>query len=585
MRSGCLLRAGINDNGMRTAIDSERKVTGPFGWLVIGLFLSILFFTGCGDQGTGGKGTGQPSGDSGGNGTNGSSVLLSYLSNPAADSLAIFGFIDRANALKDSASIMSVKTAEKAVRYADSVGYDSALVCARIALGNMYASFSNLELAMKEYLEALSVAESKDYQKLIARIYNEIGNLYIDREEYQKALQYYQKALLINRKMNNEEWIGANYNNIGIVYRSTGGYEEAHRYFLMSMAICKKLNRLKCLANNYANIGMLAEKLDQPDSALHYYRLRMEIYRRLNYRFGIASTNHLIGRCMMKQGLADSAVRYLTLAFNQALKQGDLETQRDASRELASVYMDLKNYPEACRFQKILYLVNDSMSKISRSRTIIELELRYESERQNKMMMLESQQRTIRNTFAAVVLSLIIIIILLLYSRQRIKLRNAEIVKQNLELEKRTLARELEFKNRELATNILQQARRNEQVSTVVSNLRSKKTSADEPSIYVIDETLKVLDGTLEKHIWKDFEMRFSAVHSSFYDNLMHQFPDLTTNERRLCALLRLDMSTKEIAGITRQSVKAINVARTRLRKKLRIDNTETSLSNFLAQF
>jgi DNA-binding CsgD family transcriptional regulator len=71
-------------------------------------------------------------------------------------------------------------------------------------------------------------------------------------------------------------------------------------------------------------------------------------------------------------------------------------------------------------------------------------------------------------------------------------------------------------------------------------------------------------------------------VHIEFYEKLQSKFPDLTTNERKLCAFLRLNMTTKEISAITNQSLNSIEMARHRLRKKLNIDNSQVNLTTFL---
>ena len=64
----------------------------------------------------------------------------------------------------------------------------------------------------------------------------------------------------------------------------------------------------------------------------------------------------------------------------------------------------------------------------------------------------------------------------------------------------------------------------------------------------------------------------------------MEKFPKLSPNEKKLCAFLRLNMSTKDIAALTRKSTSSIDVARTRLRKKLEISGTDTNLISFLAK-
>ena len=83
---------------------------------------------------------------------------------------------------------------------------------------------------------------------------------------------------------------------------------------------------------------------------------------------------------------------------------------------------------------------------------------------------------------------------------------------------------------------------------------------------------------------WDEFELRFRQVHSGFYDRLLKNYPDLTSNELKLCALLRLNLTTKEICELTGQRPASLEVARSRMRKKLGISNPQTNLITFLTQ-
>lgn len=75
------------------------------------------------------------------------------------------------------------------------------------------------------------------------------------------------------------------------------------------------------------------------------------------------------------------------------------------------------------------------------------------------------------------------------------------------------------------------------------------------------------------------------VFNSEPYKKLIKEFPDLTVNERRLCALLSINMSTKEISDITRQSAHSINMARSRLRKKFGQTNRQASIQEFLQKY
>jgi DNA-binding CsgD family transcriptional regulator len=96
-----------------------------------------------------------------------------------------------------------------------------------------------------------------------------------------------------------------------------------------------------------------------------------------------------------------------------------------------------------------------------------------------------------------------------------------------------------------------------------------------------VREIISELKQNLDETSWREFEYRFARVHESFYDTLDAQFPDLTPAERKVCAMLKLNMSSKEIAAITMVRPESVDTARSRIRKKLDIDKDE-NLTEFL---
>jgi PAS domain S-box len=83
--------------------------------------------------------------------------------------------------------------------------------------------------------------------------------------------------------------------------------------------------------------------------------------------------------------------------------------------------------------------------------------------------------------------------------------------------------------------------------------------------------------------IWSDFENRFEHAFDSFFKVLLEKFPALTPNERKLCALLRSGLSSKDIAMLTFQNPQSVDVARYRLRKKLNLASDENLIDFLLA--
>ena len=99
-----------------------------------------------------------------------------------------------------------------------------------------------------------------------------------------------------------------------------------------------------------------------------------------------------------------------------------------------------------------------------------------------------------------------------------------------------------------------------------------------------ISRIIKKLEQQNSDKCWEEFETRFQEIHRRFYQKLHDNISGLTPNDVKLCALLKMGMNTKEICSVTFQSVRAVEAARLRLRKKLNLANTE-NLSVFLQKY
>jgi FixJ family two-component response regulator len=75
---------------------------------------------------------------------------------------------------------------------------------------------------------------------------------------------------------------------------------------------------------------------------------------------------------------------------------------------------------------------------------------------------------------------------------------------------------------------------------------------------------------------WEEFYITFDKLYSSFFTKMVERYPNLTKNELKLCALLKLNLSTKEISTITQQSIRAVEMSRFRLRTKMGLDKNDT---------
>ena len=90
------------------------------------------------------------------------------------------------------------------------------------------------------------------------------------------------------------------------------------------------------------------------------------------------------------------------------------------------------------------------------------------------------------------------------------------------------------------------------------------------------------LDKSVDKNEWQGFLLAFEQVHQDFFSALKSECDSLTPNDLRLCALLRMNMSSKEIATMLGISADSVRVARHRVRKKLDIPHEEKLIDHLI---
>ena len=92
---------------------------------------------------------------------------------------------------------------------------------------------------------------------------------------------------------------------------------------------------------------------------------------------------------------------------------------------------------------------------------------------------------------------------------------------------------------------------------------------------------IKISEDIENREFWELFQQNFDLIHANFFRHLRERYPELTPTDLRFCALLRLNLTTKDIAQINNLTVRGVEAARYRIRKKLNISE-EDSLVDFL---
>jgi tetratricopeptide (TPR) repeat protein len=473
---------------------------------------------------------------------------------------------------------LGLEMALKAKDLAQNLNNDIALGQALILIGTIRLFQSNYSESLKNNFSALQLFEKARDNQGILQAKNGIGNVCYYQGDYDKAYFYYSSALNIAREIKDTVQIASMLNNVGLVLMGKGQLDKSTECFREAIGINSKLGLTLRLASNYMNLASVNKKRKHYDEFVGYYEKAVDIYIAAGAKYQLYIC--YIQFSLYYEQLNDRAnqLKYALISFNEGTKNNVMDAVKRSSDILHRYYLKAGNIDSAYKYAIIANRTGDSINKGLSVANLKLLEMEYEYDKTQKEEKLKQQRKNFINIILIILAITGLIIAILLLSRQIVKTKN-------MQLEKQLLADEVEFKNKELTINVMGLIKKSELIVEISNRLiRMEHDSTDNAIKSEILQIVNSLQRNSNNNIWEEFEVRFRQVHTNFYEKLLNRFPELSPNELKLCALLRLNLSTKEICELTGQLPASLDMARYRLRKKLGLTDSTVNLVTFLSQ-
>jgi len=464
---------------------------------------------------------------------------------------------------------------DKNLTYYTEVKKDSALLLRLHKLkASVYMRQTKYDLGIKNAMTAIEIAKNINDQRELLGSYTTLGNLYNYIIDDENSIKYQKKALEIGRKLNDKAAIATNLNNLGNSHYFIKKYDESLNYLFESLKISEELENNGRIATTTFIIGRLYVETDRVNKGIPY------LNRSIHYSRNIAKNplSHVWGlngltRAYIKLKKPLLAIKLSNQAIQIADSIGNIDDLYVAYQNKMDAYKLEGNYKLALENHIKYKAVYDSVYNIEKSKEIQNLTKKFETKekeqqivlQENEIDLLEEKEKvsSLQKSLLSggLLLSLVLITIGFYGFKQRLK-RN--------KLEREKVEAELMFKKKELTTHALHLAKKNEVLEGLKMKAEVLKKSDNSDSGY--QQLIKTINFDLkDDNNWENFSKYFQEVHTNFNDTVKEKFPSVTANELRLMALLKMNLSSKEIANILNISPEGIKKARYRLRKKLNI--------------
>lgn len=448
----------------------------------------------------------------------------------------------------------------------------------KILLANIHLALYDLETSMELFYESLGIFEEINSKQGISTALNGIGIIYHEQNNFDKALECFLKCYDINKELGNHAAMSVTLNNIASTYSKDKQYEKSIHYYMEAIEMNKKFNNKYLESAGYYNLGESYMDMGNYKEAIKYFYQAIQISNELGDAESNTNCKISIAEYYLAIDVLDSSIMYAKEAFSMADEYQFKQFVAKAADILHQSYKKNGDFEDAYTFAIIQSNMKDSLKIEQSIQQIANLDLKYRIEKEEQQRHFVLQKEKSRQIIKGIIfLFVFLTIVIILVARQRITVKT-------MNLEKNKVESKLALRNKELALNVMTLLKKNDMLTSIsVELIELKKTAIKDETKDAINKISKKIKKSSESEIWKEFELRFKEVHTDFYDALAKKFPDLTPGDQRICALLRLNMSSKEIAELTGQSINALEKARYRLRKKLNLSDPSINLINYLS--
>jgi DNA-binding CsgD family transcriptional regulator len=251
--------------------------------------------------------------------------------------------------------------------------------------------------------------------------------------------------------------------------------------------------------------------------------------------------------------------------------------------------MQQQHFSEVSQLQSRLIAIKDAFYSLEREQIAKNLEVQFEVSEKNRQLALMEKESEVSKLTNIILISCIVVLIVIFVSGyfvfKSINRRDKQLLKTKEELvgalEQQKTMKEAQFRNdlehkeSQLSAITLQMLQKNELIDEIKQYVQKDQPISGRELLKMVNKHL------VQDNSWNDFDLYFESINKNFYTRLKQSYPDISTNDLKICALIKLNLSIKEMASILNISPDSVKTARYRLRKKLQL-STEDNLTSFI---
>ena len=426
-----------------------------------------------------------------------------------------------------------IKIAQKLIDRSKDLNYNRGMTIGYMNIGNFLTTLNRYEESLKYFeLAEKRINKTKDYS-LKGELYTDYGKVNHFLGLYDIALDNYNIAISAGKKITDmprqEMVLQYAYLCKADNFTSLKQIDSMYVYFQKGY----KLLPDAITAANIANYFIVYKK-SKIDSAEFYLKTAVAELNRTNYEsYEKLAVLSIYGDFHSEKENYHSALDYYFKALAVAVSIRNNNERRNLYQQISNTYKALEDDEKSAEYLQKYTIINDSLNSVDKKALNISV---------NKLVRdkeLEKENEIQANKYLFIFISCVVIVLVIFgyvhYVRKKKEKESVIHTQQEVIVQSQEEKRKLEYKVNDAFDEIFQLAKKNNPA----------------------------------------FLARFKEVYPEFCEKLLKRYPDISSSELTFCAYLKLNLSTKDIAGYTFVTEKTVQSRKSRLRKRMNISSGE----------
>lgn len=469
--------------------------------------------------------------------------------------------------------------------------------------GRLLFQFALYQEALEPLFEAEELFLRINCERCLAETHNLVGEIFYKIKSSQSALERHMEAFDLYENNGDSEGMAETKGFMGTMYEKMEEYPKALKLQREALQLVKTTNNLSAFALVLENIGSIKEDLEEFDSATYFFQKSYELHLIAGDSSNMIGNLNNLGDAYRKAGEFSQGLAYSLKALEMSERLGNSYQQKSAAVDVAKSLNLLGRNSEAYEFLDLARNLSDDIFSAETAKQLAIREVQYELDKKITQLA-DFEQRHQLEILLRWLLSFSVLILIILawtmINRQKNKIKSSKDLlerqkellevkekliateKENINLLEARMAAEVESHSQSLSAQTLHVIEKNQMLGEIQQKLKRILEEDAKEQKKRIRNLIKQIDYNFSQDTdWEDYKNSFEKVHQDFFKNLHKSSKDLTPGELKLASLMRMNLSSKEIASTLGISQESLRISRYRLRKKLNLEKGE-NLQQFL---